>query len=297
MKYCSPKCRTKASRTKSADNEPRQCAHCAGPITDVRRLRYCGTSCGREAARIRERGPKLDRTKPIPCARCGTAIAPRADGPLPTYCSGACRAAVGYEKAKEDGRYEEWRQAQRARSSTPTIHTLTCQYEPCGKAFEAARTRKYCEVLCERRAYTARRKADGRLAEQRKRLTEYNREYNRQWFAKHGSPRKLYPDTMRAADQRRRARKRGVEAESIRAADVYARDAWTCWLCALPIDPGKAWPSPDSASLDHVIPLSKGGPHTMANVKASHLSCNLIKSDRDPEGALKIFAQPLDTAA
>lgn len=61
-----------------------------------------------------------------------------------------------------------------------TSLALTCQYEPCGKPFEAARKRKYCETLCERRAYTARRKADGRLAEQRRRLSDYNAAYQRE---------------------------------------------------------------------------------------------------------------------
>ena len=35
-----------------------------------------------------------------------------------------------------------------------------------------------------------------------------------------------------------------------------------------------------SATLDHVIPLAKGGAHARANVRCAHLICNLRKGDR-----------------
>lgn len=34
-----------------------------------------------------------------------------------------------------------------------------------------------------------------------------------------------------------------------------------------------------SASLDHILPLSLGGAHSMANVQLAHLSCNHTKSN------------------
>jgi 5-methylcytosine-specific restriction endonuclease McrA len=47
-------------------------------------------------------------------------------------------------------------------------HTVVCA--TCGETFHATRAgRKYCRPLCARRAYTARRKADGRLSEYRHR--------------------------------------------------------------------------------------------------------------------------------
>jgi len=33
-------------------------------------------------------------------------------------------------------------------------------------------------------------------------------------------------------------------------------------------------------SLDHVIPLSKGGEHSMSNARLAHTYCNSIKSDQ-----------------
>lgn len=36
----------------------------------------------------------------------------------------------------------------------------------------------------------------------------------------------------------------------------------------------------DRASPDHIIPLSRGGPHTLANLQLSHLGCNYAKGNR-----------------
>lgn len=68
---------------------------------------------------------------------------------------------------------------------------------------------------------------------------------------------------------RRKARKRGNgPIEKINPFVVYERDNGLCHLCGEPVPP-------EDASLDHVIPISRGGPHTYENVALSHLICNL----------------------
>jgi hypothetical protein len=84
-----------------------------------------------------------------------------------------------------------------------------------------------------------------------------------------------------------RARRYGVLTEPVRREEVYARDAWTCGLCGTPIDPALAWPHPKSATMDHVVPLSRGGAHTYLNVQAAHLMCNSAKGSALP-GELRL---------
>ena len=55
---------------------------------------------------------------------------------------------------------------------------------------------------------------------------------------------------------------------------------WVCGICSLPVDKTLKYPDPLSASLDHIIPVSKGGGHTTSNVQLAHLLCNLKKSDK-----------------
>lgn len=71
-----------------------------------------------------------------------------------------------------------------------------------------------------------------------------------------------------------------LNGEDIIHLEVFERDEWICHLCNGKIDRnlrGDAWMR---ATLDHVVPLCKGGTHTYDNVKASHWRCNMEKGDR-----------------
>jgi 5-methylcytosine-specific restriction endonuclease McrA len=88
------------------------------------------------------------------------------------------------------------------------------------------------------------------------------------------------PEVNRATVQRRRARLRGGETEKFSDFEIFDRDGWICGICSQPIDADLKAPDPRSKSLDHVIPIAKGGDHLRSNVHAAHLSCNQSKSDR-----------------
>ena len=77
------------------------------------------------------------------------------------------------------------------------------------------------------------------------------------------------------------------QMEAISRADVYARDGWVCQLCGEPVDPEREYPDPLAASLDHVVPLSRGGTHESTNLQLAHLGCNArardVKANLDPQ--------------
>jgi hypothetical protein len=75
----------------------------------------------------------------------------------------------------------------------------------------------------------------------------------------------------------RRGREKAVFSEKINSIEIYERDRWVCHICKSPIDRYAKSPHPLSPSLDHVIPLSRGGHHSALNIKSSHLRCNLKK--------------------
>jgi 5-methylcytosine-specific restriction endonuclease McrA len=80
----------------------------------------------------------------------------------------------------------------------------------------------------------------------------------------------------RKADKnaRRRARAFGAtEVEEIDSSFVRQRDNSLCHLCGKWVDVGEM-------SLDHVVPLAKGGQHTLNNVKLAHKVCNSRKGDK-----------------
>jgi 5-methylcytosine-specific restriction endonuclease McrA len=61
------------------------------------------------------------------------------------------------------------------------------------------------------------------------------------------------------------------------------RDDWTCRLCGSLIPPLASWPDPLFGTVDHVVPLNRGGTHTWSNVQAAHLRCNMSKNNQMPD--------------
>lgn len=63
----------------------------------------------------------------------------------------------------------------------------------------------------------------------------------------------------------------------------------TCGICGHPVDFSLKPPHPMSATIDHIIPVAKGGhPSDIDNLQLAHWTCNRQKSD-------KIFKQTHET--
>jgi 5-methylcytosine-specific restriction endonuclease McrA len=86
----------------------------------------------------------------------------------------------------------------------------------------------------------------------------------------------------------RRMRESGAEVERFTPMEIFARDKWRCGVCGKRV-PKVKHPDPLSASLDHVIPLSEGGPHTRANVRLAHLICNSVRRDGATNDQLRML--------
>lgn len=79
---------------------------------------------------------------------------------------------------------------------------------------------------------------------------------------------------------RNRVKFYGGAYEPFNPLEVLARDRWRCQLCGIKTPQAKRGSIEDDApELDHVVPLSKGGPHTRANTQCLCRRCNGLKSD------------------
>lgn len=87
-----------------------------------------------------------------------------------------------------------------------------------------------------------------------------------------------YPEKQRNISRKYRALKRGSNYEPYTDNYVFERDGWICQICGRKINKRLNWPNPLSKSIDHIIPLSKGGNDSPINVQAAHLRCNLSKN-------------------
>lgn len=67
-------------------------------------------------------------------------------------------------------------------------------------------------------------------------------------------------------DRRRRAQL----AITVRRDEVIARDGYVCGICGGGV-------APDQMSIDHIVPISRGGTDDLDNLQAAHRSCNSRK--------------------
>jgi 5-methylcytosine-specific restriction endonuclease McrA len=208
------------------------------------------------------------------------------------YCSSRCRNASNNAKARQDGKYDEMLRRRRQQTEDRRQENARpCPY--CSGQVLQPRA-KHCGAANCKRAFNAERaRAWHRkyTAETGQRYggvnyPEREREHMRRRREEQGHWRKQYPERAALADARRRMRMDQARTGEVFAPiDVHTRDEWTCQLCWLPIDPEVAWPDRMSPSIDHVIPLSRGGAHSMSNTQSAHLGCNSRKAARLTEGS------------
>lgn len=79
---------------------------------------------------------------------------------------------------------------------------------------------------------------------------------------------------------RRRARKKDAYRADVSRSKVFEADGYRCHLCRRKTDPTKAVPHPRAPTLDHVIPLARGGTHEPSNCRTACYRCNSVKGDR-----------------
>lgn len=118
-----------------------------------------------------------------------------------------------------------------------------------GRAYEGGR---YCSITC------ANRRATGSTAD--------SAELKRDRYARKTA--------------RRRALLARVEYEHVSPDAVFRRDGWCCYLCGCQLTREGGRYSPAYPTIDHVVPITLGGPHTYANIRAACLRCNSSKGAR-----------------
>jgi 5-methylcytosine-specific restriction endonuclease McrA len=88
-------------------------------------------------------------------------------------------------------------------------------------------------------------------------------------------------EARRANYRRKNTMRRGVVgAQPIRIMDIGDRDRWLCQLCGKPVDRSLSGRHPEGPTVDHILPISKGGQDTLENVQLAHHRCNSLKGNR-----------------
>lgn len=221
----------------------RACTHCGAEIRGrTARAVYCSVECSRKVAR---RSMTQRERRALQASKAGKRC---------LVC--ATDISILNAQAKFCGQFCRER-ASGYHQLGPSIRRA-CALPDCGEPFETFLNRtRCCSELHGKRLWNRESRADGRQAQQ------------------------YWNEARRAAYHRRRALKRGASiGEPFTNEDIFERDRWACQLCGYVIDPEVKWPHPKSASLDHVVPLSRGGAHSRANTQLACLECNVRKGNR-----------------
>lgn len=228
-----------------------------------RKKKYCSEECASEAKRRKRREqwkkqhkPKQDVT--IKCEWCGKEhTVPARTAHQAKFCSDECRytfrsrKVLGYKPLEERLaiRREQKIKRQKKLEKERLERMIEKECVWCGGMFKTTNAmRLTCSTECSR-------KRANRIKWERK--------------------------------ESRLSKKNTIDTD-ITLPKLYIRDNGICHICNEPCDyndkqitdeghfiAGETYPS-----IDHVIPIAKGGKHSWNNVKLAHHKCNGIKSDR-----------------
>lgn len=246
-KTCCRKCSDKLYEQNRTVKHKYTCEHCGKEFehTNRKTVKFCSEKClaeyNKQELFIREQERLRLRTIYNKCSYCGATFATTKSNVK--YCSDDCRILHGKTLAKE--RYVIT-SAERLKNNP--INKINKRCKECGKHFSTTYSNKiFCSNKCKRK--------------NNYRINEINR--------------------------RNKIIENGSVDWSISVERLYRRDKGTCYLCNGQCDMNDYYVNDndivicgnDYPSIDHVIPISKGGTHSWDNVRLAHRHCNAIKRD------------------
>jgi hypothetical protein len=298
-KFCSKKCRPSQLVKVPKKQKNKICLFCEKPFEQVlsgREKLYCSRRCRsdiQQARIIEQRPATVERI----CKNCGKGFIKLRQSQQ-KVCSDACYKHNQKNNKCLDCEKSIQFDAVRCRNCHSNLsrkfhYCEVCQnlYKPtynkqrtcgrdCGKKINSRNQVekiliskvffKHC-IVC-KSLFASNRKA-GQTCKDQNCKDELIRISGRQQYKKN-------PDRFKRAAHRRRSLFLSAFVEDVSLDYIGNRDKWICHLCNEKIDSTLTSRNPMMPSLDHVLPLSKGGEHSNKNVRISHLRCNLKKHNQ-----------------
>lgn len=63
-------------------------------------------------------------------------------------------------------------------------------------------------------------------------------------------------------------------------AQIAERDGWRCGICGGGVGKATRYPDPLYGTLDHIIPVTRGGTNDPSNLRLAHMGCNRSRGNR-----------------
>ena len=193
------------------------------------------------------------------CKQCDSAFSYKPTNEEPQHCGRKCASITSGQK-----------QIDRANKAPKQMHTC----EVCGSKFRRKwnTANRACSIEC------------GKMISTDKQLLAFAR-----WKASRHHDAVL-------SSHRARAKRFGCHYEPLRSIDILKKGNWKCAICQAETPLRLKGSQADNAPVvDHIIPMSKGGPHTWWNTQCLCRKCNAGKSNKyNNQFILERMAQVID---
>lgn len=259
---------------------------------------YCSKGCYESA-----------RGVPHACPVCGREPPRYADGKHAKYCSEECkRRARGtirvcqrcgreFHKAMHNGRVPKYCSKECAHEAQIRRPTAVCQQ--CGKEYRVSRNAKglYCSPECQQESMRVSHESEKGYFEAVRWMEGVSRAMAREdrpliatvcnqcerTFVTTNRQARYCSDRCRRRHANNRKEDRlywyGKPDLSVTLEKLFVRGGGRCAECGLLMTFSSPFNSDEHPSIDHIVPLSKGGTHTWDNVQLMCRGCNRKKSD------------------
>jgi predicted nucleic acid-binding Zn ribbon protein len=232
---------------------------------------YCSDKC-------RNKAGDVGRGKKIKVCICGNEF--EVCSKTRKHCSEKCRLQAS-KKPKQP-----LREKRKNKSEPPKVF-FECKY--CGKTTKKKRPNQtYCSSKCYKQDRSDHVKHSNEEVKLMPKIhcAECDKEFQRTMYDQRFCSKQCGKKNGRHLSQLRK-RINGTVDETVTLTKLYARDNGKCHICGkqanyqdFTVENNGVFISGNSyPSIDHIMPVSKGGTHTWDNVALSHRICNSIKSD------------------
>lgn len=237
-------------------------------------VRLAAACCGKfKFVALSRRTPR----GPFTCGNCGVSYTTsRPNGEGERFCSRACcfsdKAAKAAARARQC-KGESKAQSKRCSDCGSDMHGKAQRCDACTKSFEVRRS-----MAAYRRRPQVVRTCPYCLVQWCAIVRVGVRQhcFDKSCSAHH---RAAVASSRRGSkSHERRAKRFGVERRYFPARTVLERDGWRCKLCGVKTpEKLRGTLDPRAPELDHIVPLSQGGPHTKQNTQCACRRCNSLK--------------------
>jgi 5-methylcytosine-specific restriction endonuclease McrA len=155
----------------------------------------------------------------------------------------------------------------------------------CGKSFlRKGNSQKYCSDECVKKA-NSKRAMHTKICKECGR--EFETDHDKTLYCSSTCSNR-YRRKRNALSKDKRLSLNGKIDYSISLKKLYKRDKGICYICGKQCnlkdieitEEGYYIAGEDYPSIDHVIPIAKGGKHSWNNIKLAHRCCNAVKGDK-----------------